>query len=186
MIVLADSRGLVPELNRTSTELASTNPVQVTLPSADARQPGLGHDRRRPGRLLPAHRARRAGRRDLRRRSPRSRGASSTSATRASRPPARTWPPRPRRPRPPSRSSSPTPRPGRITSSLQGDTGSAGGQPFTLSAQTLPLQVTGVEPSPGGQLGHDHADHPGRRVHRRDDGQPGSARRRHARSPRRR
>ena len=33
VIVLADSLGLVPELNRASTELASTNPVQVTLPT---------------------------------------------------------------------------------------------------------------------------------------------------------
>ena len=48
VIVLADSQGLVPELNRTSTELASTNPVQVTCPRSDARQPDLGHDRQRP------------------------------------------------------------------------------------------------------------------------------------------
>jgi len=33
VIVLADSLGLVPELNRTSTELASTSPVQVTVPT---------------------------------------------------------------------------------------------------------------------------------------------------------
>ena len=34
VIVLADSLGLVPELNRASTELASTNPVQITRPHA--------------------------------------------------------------------------------------------------------------------------------------------------------
>ena len=104
VIVLADSLGLVPELNRTSTELASTNPVQVTLPTLDAGQPDLGHDRQRPETSIisspfpPARTSRSPPA------SPRSKGASSTSATRASRPPARTWRPRPRRPRRPSKS----------------------------------------------------------------------------------
>ena len=75
VIVLADSRGLVPELNRASTELASTGPVQVTLPALDARQPGFGHDRQRPEPLLSAYARGRPGRRDLRqlRRAPRRR-----------------------------------------------------------------------------------------------------------------
>ena len=36
---------------------------------------------------------------------------------------------------------------------LQGDTGSGSGQPFTLAAQTLPLQVTGVSPTRAGNSG---------------------------------
>ena len=42
VVVLADSLGLVPELNRTSTELASTNPVQVTIPSLTLGSPVSG------------------------------------------------------------------------------------------------------------------------------------------------
>ena len=36
---------------------------------------------------------------------------------------------------------------------VQGDTGSGSGQPFTLSAQALPLQVTGVGPVQAGNGG---------------------------------
>ena len=42
VIVLADSQGLVPELNRASTELASTDPVQVTLPTLTLGSPISG------------------------------------------------------------------------------------------------------------------------------------------------
>ena len=42
VVVLADSLGLVPELNRTNTELASTNPVQVTLPTLTLGSPVSG------------------------------------------------------------------------------------------------------------------------------------------------
>ena len=44
--------------------------------------------------------------------------------------------------------------PGRdVLHPVQGDTGSGGGQPFTLSAQSLPLQVTSVSPSQAGNSG---------------------------------
>ena len=42
VVVLADSLGLVPELNRTSTELASSNPVQVTVPTLTPGSPVSG------------------------------------------------------------------------------------------------------------------------------------------------
>ena len=57
-IVLADSQGLAPELNRTNTELASSNPVQITVQPLTLSSPLSGTHRQRPKHIQTAHRSR--------------------------------------------------------------------------------------------------------------------------------
>ena len=152
VVVLADSLGRVPELNRTSTELASTNPVQVTLPTLTLGSPisgtiGDGQDVYYQI-TLPAGQdvAISAGLAALQ-------GGElyvgyqtvpTTSTYEASSiSPTQTT----------QQVVIPDTQAGTYYILVQGDTGSTGGQPFTLSAQTLPLQVSGVGPDQAGNGG---------------------------------
>ena len=152
VVVLADSLGLVPELNRTDAELASTNPVQVTvaglsigssvsgtidngqdifyelnLPAGQDVAISAGLAALQGGELYVGYQS-----------------VPTTSTYEAS-----------------STSPSqidqqvviPDAQAGTYYVLLQGDTGSTGGKPFTLSAQTLPLQVTSASPSEAGNVG---------------------------------
>ncbi len=152
VIVLADSRGLVPELNRFNTELGSTNPVQVTIPALTAGSPvsgtiGNGQDvyyqinlpagqdvefsaglaALQGGELY-------VGYQNVPTTS--TFEASSTFTTQTT-----------------QQIVIPNTQAGTYYILLQGDTGSTGGQPFTLSAQTLPLQVTSASPTQSGNTG---------------------------------
>ena len=151
-IVLADSLGLVPELNRTSTELASTNPVQVALPTLDLGSPisgtiedgqslyyqlavpagqdvaiSAGFAALQGGELYVGYQGIPSSSTSL---------ASSTSPTQTT-----------------QQVVIPDTQAGTYDILVQGDTGSGSGQPFTLSAQALPLQVTGVGPAQAGNGG---------------------------------
>ncbi len=152
VVVLADSQGLVPELNRTSTELASTDPVQVTLPTFAPGSPisgtiasgqGLyyqltlqaGQDvaisanfaALQGGELYVGYQGIPSTSTNL---------ASSTSPTQTT-----------------QRVVIPDTQAGTYDILVQGDTGSGTGAPFTLSAQTLPLQVTSISPPQAGTSG---------------------------------
>ena len=151
-VVLADSLGLVPELNRTSTELASTNPVQVALPTLDLGSPisgtiedgqslyyqlavpagqdvaiSAGFAALQGGELYVGYQGIPSSSTSL---------ASSTSPTQTT-----------------QQVVIPDTQAGMYDILVQGDTGSGSGQPFTLSAQALPLQVTGVGPAQAGNGG---------------------------------
>ncbi len=152
VVVLADSLGLVPELNRTSTELASTNPLQVTLPTLDLGSPisgtiedgqslyyqlavpagqdvaiSAGFAALQGGELYVGYQGIPSSSTSL---------ASSTSPTQTT-----------------HQVVIPDTQAGTYDILVQGDTGSGSGQPFTLSAQALPLQVTGVGPAQAGNGG---------------------------------
>jgi len=151
-VVLADSLGLVPELNRTSTELASTNPVQVALPTLDLGSPisgtiedgqslyyqlavpagqdvaiSAGFAALQGGELYVGYQGIPSSSTSL---------ASSTSPTQTT-----------------QQVVIPDTQAGTYDILVQGDTGSTGGKPFTLMAKTLPLQVTGVGPAQAGNGG---------------------------------
>ena len=144
---LADSKGLVPDVNRAN----NVRPRQIPFTSrflARRLADGLGHDRQRPGPLLPDHGAGRSGPRDRRSFAALQGGelyvgyqsvpttstfvASSTSATQTT-----------------QQVVIPDTQAGTYYFLLQGDTGSGRRQPFS-SAQLLPLTVTGVSPNNGG------------------------------------
>jgi YD repeat-containing protein len=152
VIVLADSLGLVPELNRAGTELAATNPVQVTLPALNLGSPisgtiadgqslyyqltvPAGQDvaisaefaALQGGELYVGYESIPTTSTSL---------ASSTSPTQTT-----------------QQVVIPDTQPGTYYILVQGDTGSGSGQPLTLSAKTLPLQVTGAGPSQAGNAG---------------------------------
>ena len=152
VIVLADSLGLVAELNRTNTEQASTNPVQVTLPAlapANAISATItsgqslyyqltlsaGQDvsisanfaATQGGELYVGYQSIPSSSVNL---------ASSTSPTQTT-----------------QQIVIPDTQAGTYDILLTGDTGSGTGAPFTLSAQTLPLQVTSASPSQAGNSG---------------------------------
>ena len=159
VIVLADSHGLVPELNRTNTELASTNPVQVTLPALTLGSPvsgtiGNGQDVYYQLTLPPGKTSRSPPG------WPRLKGASSTSATRPCRPPARMRRPRRRRRRRPSRSSSPTLRPARITSCSRAIRARPAASRSHFGADAA-APGHGRRAGPGGQLAGRPRLHPG-------------------------
>ena len=163
----------MPELNRTSTELALTNPVQVTVPTLDLGSPisgtigdgqsltyqltvpagqdvaiSAGFAALQGGELYVGYQSIPSSSANL---------ASSTSPTQTT-----------------QQVVIPDTQAGTYYVLVQGDTGSGSGQPFTLSAKTLAAPGHERRAEPGRELGDDHADHPGRRVHGRDDGQPGS------------
>ena len=152
VIVIADSLGLVPELNRTSTELASTSPVQFTLPTLTPGSPisgtiasgqslyyeltlAAGQDvaisanfaALQGGELYVGYLGIPSSSTNL---------ASSTSPTQTT-----------------QQVVIPDTQAGTYDILVQGDAGSDTGAPFTLSAQTLPLQVTSVGPNQAGNLG---------------------------------
>jgi RHS repeat-associated protein len=152
VIVLADSRGLVPEGNLASTELASTNPVQVTVPTLSLGTPisgtiadgqslyyqvtvpagqdvaiSAGFAALLGGELYVGYQGIPSSSANL---------ASSTSPTQTT-----------------QQVVIPDTQAGTYDILVQGDTGSGSGQPFTLSARILPLQVTGVGPSQAGDSG---------------------------------
>jgi len=152
VIVLADSLGLVPELNRTNTELASTNPVQVTIPALTIGSPASGtidngqdvfYQVNLSGgqdvEISAGLAALRGGELYVGYQTVPTTStfeASSTSTTQTT-----------------QQIVIPDTQAGTYFILLQGDTGSTGGQPFTLSAQTLPLQVTSASPSQAGNSG---------------------------------
>jgi RHS repeat-associated protein len=152
VIVLADSQGLVPELNRASTELASTNPVQVTLPTLTPGSPisgtvssgqslyyqltlsagqnvaiSAGFATLHGGELYVGYQSIPTTSANL---------TSSTSPTQTT-----------------QQVIIPDTQAGTYFILVQGDTGSSSGQPFTLSAKSLPLQVTSVGPNQAGNAG---------------------------------
>ena len=152
VIVLADSQGLVPELNRTNTELHSTYPVQVTLPVLTLASPisrtiasgqslyyqislSAGQDvsisanfaALQGGELYVGYQSIPSSSTNL---------VSSTSPTQTT-----------------QQVVIPDTQAGMYDILLVGDTGSGAGQPFTLSAKTLPLQVTSASPSQAGNSG---------------------------------
>ena len=152
VIVLADSLGLVPELNRTSTELESTNPVQVSVPALDLGSPvsgtisdgqGLYYQLAVPagqdlaisagfaallgGELYVGYQSIPSSSANL---------ASSTSPNQTT-----------------QQVVIPDTQAGTYYVLVQGDTGSGSGQPFSLSATSLPLQVSSVGPSQAGNSG---------------------------------
>ena len=152
VIVLADSLGLVPELNRASTELASTSPVQVTLPTLALASPisgtiasgqslyyqltlSAGQDvaisanfaALQGGELYVGYQSIPSSGTNL---------VSSTSPTQTT-----------------QQVVIPDTQAGTYDILVQGDTGSGTGASFTLSAQTLPLQVTSVGPNQAGDSG---------------------------------
>ena len=152
VVVLADSLGLVPELNRASTELASANPVQVTLPTLTLGNPisgtvasgqSLYYQLTLPagedvaisanfaalqgGELYVGYQSIPTTSTSL---------ASSTSPTQTT-----------------QQVVIPDTQAGTYDILVQGDTGSGTGASFTLSAQALPLQVTGVSPAQAGNAG---------------------------------
>ena len=152
VIVLADSLGLVPELNRASTELASTNPVQITVPSLPLGSSTTGTIANgqdiyeqltvpagqdiaisaglaalQAGELYVGYQTIPTSSTAL---------ASSTAPTQTT-----------------QQVVIPDTQAGTYYILLAGDTGSGSGEPFTLSAQTLPLQVTGASPSQAGNSG---------------------------------
>jgi RHS repeat-associated protein len=152
VIVLADSLGLVPELNRTRTELASRNPVQVSVPTIDLGSPisgtisdgqdltyqltvpagqdlaiSAGFAALQGGELYVGYQSIPSSSTNL---------ASSTSATQTT-----------------QQVVIPDTQAGTYYVLVQGDTGSGSGQSYTLSAKTLPLQVTSVGPSQAGDSG---------------------------------
>ncbi len=164
VIVLADSLGLVPELNRAGTELASTNPVQITVPtltlgSSTTGTIANGQDiyeqltvpagqdiaisaglaALQGGELYVGYQSIPTTSTYL---------ASSTSPTQTT-----------------QQVVMPDTQAGTYYILLAGDTGSAGGQPFTLSAPDPTAPGHQRQPIPGRQLRHDHTDNPGRRVH---------------------
>ncbi len=152
VIVLADSLGLVPELNRASTELASTSPVQVTLPTLALASPisgtiasgqslyyqltlSAGQDvaisanfaALQGGELYVGYQSIPSSSTNL---------VSSTSPTQTT-----------------QQVVIPDTQAGTYDILVQGDTGSGTGASFTLSAQTLPLQVASVGPNQAGDSG---------------------------------
>ena len=152
VIVLADSRGLVPELNRANTELASSNPVEITVASltlgssmsgtiADGQDVfeqltvpagqdvaiSAGLAALEAGELYVGYQTIPTTSTSL---------ASSTSPTETT-----------------QQVVIPDAQAGTYYILLAGDTGSGAGEPFTLSAKTLPLQVTGASPSQAGNSG---------------------------------
>ncbi len=152
VVVLADSQGLVPELNRTNTELASTNPVQVSVPSLAIGSPvsgmiadgqdlyyqinlSAGEDVAISAGLAALD----AGELYVGYQSIPTSSAyeeSSTSPTQTTQTVV-----------------IPDTQAGDYYILLTGDTGSGSGEPFTLSATALPLQVTGVSPAQAGNSG---------------------------------
>ena len=152
VIVLADSRGLVPEVNRTNTELASTNPVQITIPALTVGSPASGTidngqdvyyqinlSAGQDVAISAGLAALQGGELYVGYQTVPTTStfeASSTSATQTT-----------------QQVVIPDTQAGTYYILLQGDTGSTGGKPFTVSAQTLPLQVTSVGPSQAGNSG---------------------------------
>ena len=152
VIVLVDSRGVVPESNRASSELASTDPVQITIPLLTLGTPisgtiangqslyyqltvpagkdiavSAGFAALLGGELYVGYQSIPSTSTNL---------AFSTSPTQTT-----------------QQVVIPDTQAGTYYLLVQGDTGSASGQPFTLSAQSLPLQVTGVSPAQAGNFG---------------------------------
>jgi hypothetical protein len=152
LIAEIDSEGLVPDVNRANNVAASSNPINVALTSATLGQtvPGTidngqdvyyqitvpaGQDLAidasfaalQGGELYVGYQ-----------RVPTSSSyiASSTSATQLT-----------------QQVVIPDTQVGTYFILLQGDTGSTGGKPFTLSTKSLPLQVTGVSPASAGNSG---------------------------------
>ena len=152
VIVLADSRGLVPEANRATAELASTNPVQVTIPTLAVGTPvsgtiASGQDVYYQVTLAAGQDvAITAGL-----------GAllggelyvgyqfvpTSSSYTAASTSPTQMT----------QQVVIPDTQAGTYDILVHGDTGSAAGAALTLSASILPLEVTGASPSQAGNSG---------------------------------
>ncbi len=179
VVVLADSLGLVPELNRTNTELASTNPVQLTVPTLTLGSPksgtvGNGQEvyyqitvpagqdlsinasfaALQGGELYVGYQSVPTTSSYL---------ASSASNTQIT-----------------QQVVIPDTQAGTYYILVQGDTGSTGGKPFTLSTASLPLQVSGVSPMTAGNAGTTTLTIQGG-VHIGCDGQSRPARRRQIR-----
>ncbi len=152
VVVVADSLGLVPELNRTSTELASSAPVQVTMPTLAPGSPvsgtiaaggslyysltvsagddvgiSAGFGAPEGGELYVGYQSIPSSSSNL---------ASSSSPTQLT-----------------QQVVIPDTKAGTYYVLVQGDTGSGAGAPFTLSAAVLPLEVTSVGPSQAGDSG---------------------------------
>jgi RHS repeat-associated protein len=152
VVVIADSQGLVPELNRTNTELASTDPVQVTVPTlvlggseSGSIESGqnvyyaltvqAGQDiaisaslvALQSGELYVAYQTIPTSSTFL---------AASTSSTQTE-----------------QQVVIPNTQAGTYYILLAGDSGSGTGMHFTLSSKSLPLQVTSVSPAQAGNSG---------------------------------
>ncbi len=152
VVVLADSQGLVPELNRTSTELASTIPVQITVPPLTVGSPisgtiassqslyyqvtlsagqdvaiSAGFNALQGGELYVSYQSIPSTSANL---------TSSTSPTQTT-----------------QQVVIPDTQAGDYYVLLTGDAGSGSGEPFTLSATALPLQISSVGPSQAGNSG---------------------------------
>ena len=175
VIVLADSLGLVPELNRTSTELASTNPVEVTVPALDLGSPISGTIRDGQSfyyqltasagqdvAVSAGFAALQGGELYIGYQSVPSSSANLVSSTSPNQTTQQVM--------------IPDTQAGTYYVLVQGDTGSGSGSPFTLSRPQHLHNFRSSErrAEPGREFGNDHADHPGSRVHGRDVGQPGS------------
>ncbi len=152
VIVLADSRGVVPQTNRAGTQLASTNPVQITVPTlttgssvtgtiasgqdlyyqislAAGQDVAISADLSvlKGGELYVGYQ---------------SIPTSSASVVSSTSPAATT-----------QQVVIPDPQAGTYYIFLTGDTGSGSGKPFSLSATLLPLQVSSIAPARSGNSG---------------------------------